>query len=121
MIKERVEYPYQLAWAKLFNHATQEALRLYEEHPNDRAMEALGYLEGCEYPGLTAAVREGASYKSLAYVAHLLELSVTNRTNFYEVARCVPLSQAHVGYIIARLRERDRMLSGLEEMLLESA
>jgi hypothetical protein len=47
----------------------------------------------------------GATFRSTAYAAHLAGFSDSERLRWYEVASSVPLSQRHMGHIIARLQE----------------
>jgi hypothetical protein len=50
--------------------------------------------------------RIGATYKQLAYAGRLVGMDGRQRTQWYEVARTVPLSQRCVGHIIGRLQSR---------------
>jgi hypothetical protein len=47
----------------------------------------------------------GASYKRLAYIAHLIGMSKSERIEWYRVAESIPLSNRHAGHIIKRLKE----------------
>jgi hypothetical protein len=47
----------------------------------------------------------GASYKQLAYVAHLAGMNSAQRTRFYRVAEELLLSQRHAGHLIGRLQQ----------------
>ena len=47
----------------------------------------------------------GATYKQLAYVAHLLGISGTQRRGWYALARAVPLSERHAHHLISRLKK----------------
>jgi hypothetical protein len=120
MIKdERIQYParYHVVWEELFDFATDTALRHSEDLKGKAYAEPLAFLVGAEYPNNRASATEGATYKSLGYVAHRLGMSAEDRRRWYDLARRIPLSQAHVGCIIARLNERDAMVAGLEDML----
>jgi len=46
----------------------------------------------------------GAAYEQLAAIAHAAGMSKQERARWYEVARCVPLSEKHASHIIERLR-----------------
>jgi hypothetical protein len=48
---------------------------------------------------------QGATYRQLAYVAHLAGLSREERSRWYEICRSIPLSQRHAGHLITRLKE----------------
>lgn len=47
--------------------------------------------------------RRGASYRQLAFIAHLAGLTGEERQTWYEIARSVPLSEKHAGHLIDRL------------------
>jgi hypothetical protein len=47
----------------------------------------------------------GASYKQLAFIAHLAGLDSSQRWQWYEICEGIPLSTRHAGHIISRLRE----------------
>ncbi len=49
--------------------------------------------------------QRGASYKRLAYIAHLIGMSKSERIEWYRVAESIPLSDRHAGHIIKRLKE----------------
>lgn len=71
----------------------------------------LGMLRSC-YPASEADVlimraqHQGASYKQLAYIAHLVGMSGAQRTRWYRIAESIPLSQRHAGHIIKGLQVR---------------
>jgi hypothetical protein len=48
--------------------------------------------------------RRGASYKQLGFVGHLAGLSKAERVEFYELARAIPLSEAHAAHLCDRLQ-----------------
>lgn len=84
---------------------TSRALHLAAEvgEPYARLLEVL---EGCQAsPAFRYQEIRGASYKQLALIAHRAGMSKTERTGWYEVARLVPLSQRHAGYLIEHLGE----------------
>jgi hypothetical protein len=49
--------------------------------------------------------QRGASYKRLAYIAHLAGMTKPERVGWYRVAEGIPLSDRHAGHIIKRLKE----------------
>jgi hypothetical protein len=49
--------------------------------------------------------QRGASYKRLAYIAHLAGMSKSERIGWYRVAESIPLSDRHVGHLIKRLKQ----------------
>jgi hypothetical protein len=120
MTENRVAYPpfeEHGLWRIVFDSVTVAALNMREGSPDDPASEPLELLAYAEYPTGTAATRNGATYRSLAYVSHRFGMDREQRNRWYEVARALPLSQAHVGIIVARLNQRDQAIAGLEQML----
>jgi hypothetical protein len=67
-------------------------------------------LAGC-YPAresdgsLYMQQRRGATYKQLAYIAHLAGMSTPERVQWYAIAESVPLSQRHAGHILSWLQK----------------
>jgi len=51
-----------------------------------------------------AAQGRGASYKQLAFIAHLVGMNDECRYGCYEVANSVPLSEAHCHHLISKLK-----------------
>lgn len=115
----RTQYPnpFSTVWEDMFYQVATEA----SKHRGGKPFEPLEYLAGATYPGHTASVREGPTYKSLAYLAHRFSMNEDERKRWYNIASRLYLSQAHVSAIIARLDERDKMFEGLESMLQEAA
>ena len=114
--EQRIAYPSRCLAVQVFNETRDRALDTARKCEGVKVLEPFLYLEGAECPDNTAAF-EGATYKSLAYIAHRVGMSAEERTQWYNIARRAALSQAHVGCIIARLNERDSMIDGLEKML----
>jgi hypothetical protein len=50
--------------------------------------------------------RCGASFKSLAAIAHRVGMTKAERIQWYRIAEAVPLSQRHAGHILSRLKRR---------------
>jgi hypothetical protein len=48
----------------------------------------------------------GASYRQLAYIAHLAGMTGAERSRWYRIAESVPLSQRHAGHLIKELQAR---------------
>jgi len=116
MSTERIPFPhpyYSHVWEDLFNEIAEEASR----HRGGIHLAPLEYLAGAVYPGPTASVMQGPTYKSLAYVGHRFGMDADARQRWYNVAAKLSLSQAHIGYIIAALDQNEKMIAGLEEML----
>ena len=53
------------------------------------------------------AQNQGATYRQVAYIAHLVGMSKPERVRWYEICRAVPLSQRHAGHLIARLQDAE--------------
>lgn len=113
-----ITYPHPDAWEAVFDDTTERALEIFRENAC-RAYTPLQYLEGATYPDVEALAMQGASYKSLAKIAHLMNLSEKQRQKWYTVAQEVYLSQAHAGTIIGRINETEDMMHGLNELLAE--
>ncbi len=48
----------------------------------------------------------GASYKQLASIGHHVGMSGSERAQWYDIARAIPLSQRHAGHVLGRLKRR---------------
>lgn len=48
--------------------------------------------------------QRGASYKRLAYIAHLARMSKSDRISWYRIAEGIPLSDRHAGHLITHLK-----------------
>lgn len=99
---ERVDFPntadhedlVERAWAMAMSgEVSQSYARLFE------------LLRDCRTsPAHRRQERSGATYRQLAYIAHLAGMSASERAGWYEVAEAVPMSQRHAGYLIECLR-----------------
>ena len=129
---EKIAYPepeeLEDFYKKMFELSSERALNLSENLKGDEEMLELcdGNLEricgllalmaGAEYKGERQS-KEGASYKSLAYVAHLYGLSDGERRLWYQAGESIPLSQGHLSYLINNVRGRNRLLEEAESLL----
>jgi hypothetical protein len=52
------------------------------------------------------AQHQGASYKQLAYIAHLSGMDARQRREWYRLCESIPLSQRHAGHLISELQGR---------------
>jgi hypothetical protein len=98
----RVPYPPESDFAAL----TARALAMAEEAGGVHGA-LLEMLTDC-YP-LACLVHEqerGASYKRLAAAGHMVGMTKAARVRWYRIAEAVPLSDRHVGHILARLDRR---------------
>ena len=125
MGKARVQYPrledLHRFYESAFDSSVEAGLNLAkvcEEQGEQKVADLLYMLEGAVYPDNCQAM-EGASFKALAYVAHLYALSHEERQMWYIVGQELPLSQAHVSYITRNIQMRDEIFSDLDEMVKE--
>ena len=129
---EKIAYPepeeLEDFYKKMFELSSERALNLSENLKGDEEMLELcdGNLEricgllalmaGAEYKGERQS-KEGASYRSLAYVAHLYGLTDEERRLWYQAGKNVPFSQGHVAYLINNVQDRNRLLEEAESLL----
>ena len=50
--------------------------------------------------------RCGASYRSLAAIGHMVDMTKAERVQWYSIAEAIPLSQRHAGHILSQLKRR---------------
>ena len=106
---ERV--PYSSSYNQLqFRFLTTKALYVAEELPEPYAG-LLRLLEDCdaapeEDTALYLQQQQGATYKTLAAIAHRAGMSKQQRSRWYEIARDIPMAQRMAGHIIQRLQDR---------------
>jgi hypothetical protein len=115
---QRIEYPNQMIAKATYYQTAQYAVKVWQDNEGKKAVEPLAFLAGAEYPDNNSAALEGATYKSLAYVAHRMGMETEERQAWYDVACRVGLSQAHIGIIISRLKDVERMHEQIDEFLL---
>ncbi len=102
--KERVPFDPFADFASLTDRALSMA---------DAVAEPYGYLlrqvADCS-PAADGALydqqRRGASYKQLAAIGHQVGMSTSERAQWYDVCRSIPLSQRHAGHILGRIKRR---------------
>jgi hypothetical protein len=102
--------PFEAAFDKAngFADLTAQAVRMSDDVDPVHGR-LLRLLEDCEEAdegeiGHTQQ-HQGATYRSLAYIAHQAGLSSQQRYAWYSVAEAVPLAARHAGHIIAKLQE----------------
>jgi hypothetical protein len=100
---ERV--PYEVG---AFDFLTRKAVAMADDLPDPFAR-LLHLLDDCEAAAgdvtLSRAEEVGATYKQLAYIAHLAGMSTSERMQWYRIGAEVPLSQRHAGHLVSRLKE----------------
>lgn len=104
-IAERVPYDEALGYPDEFVNLTLRALSV-GRHAEEPYRSVLGLLLDCPVVGHGRRAEkqcQGASYKALAKVGHLCGWSKAEGVCFYDLARSIPLSQAHVGHILGKL------------------
>lgn len=93
----RVPFPDLADFAAL----TRRALEVAEEMDGVFAV-PLRHLATCRPMRHLAHEQErGATYKRLAYIAHICIMTKAERVEWYRVAESIPLSDWHAGHIIA--------------------
>jgi hypothetical protein len=115
-------------YRRMFRLSCERALNLSENLKEDEVMRdlhgdnvervcgLLALISGVEYPSDKQS-REGATYKSLAFVSHLYGLNDGERRLWYRAAEAIPLSQGHVSYLVNNVRGRNRLLEEAESLL----
>jgi hypothetical protein len=107
----RVPFDGAFAVASSFDDLTRQALTLADRGgvPEPHARLLLLLID-CYDVGETGGVvyrqqHQGATYKSLAAIAHRVSMSKPERVRWYRIAEVVPLSQRHAGHIIGKLQQ----------------
>jgi hypothetical protein len=84
-----------------FEELTRHAVAMADEEPTVYG-DLLVLLRDC-YPSvptdhvLRRSEWQGATFKQLAYIGHLANMSSADRSGWYAVAKAIPLSQHHAG------------------------
>jgi hypothetical protein len=105
---ERVPFHSAYDRAQSFEDLTCQAVAMADDLPEPYAAVLL-LLVDCYEAGRADVVNyraqnQGATYKQLAYISHLLGMSNTERSGWYRVAESVPLSQRHARHILSQLQ-----------------
>jgi hypothetical protein len=108
---ERIPYEEAYRKAEDFADLTRQAVAMAAEVETVFARLLL-LLDDCEEADEAdvagfRAMHQGASYKQLAYIAHLAGLDRSARSRWYRIAEQMPLAQRHAGHIVKRLKEDD--------------
>ncbi len=129
---EKIAYPdpeeLEGFYRSMFRLSCERALNLSENLMEDEAIRELHGEDLEKVCGLLSIIagavyqedkqsREGASYKSLAYVAHLYGLNDDERQLWYQAVESVPFSQGHISYLINNVRDRNRLFEEAESLL----
>jgi hypothetical protein len=103
---ERVPFDSALGYEEDFWDLTHRALSIGKrvEEPHCSVLIQLIDCGATDHGRRAERQMHGASYKQLAYIAHLVSMSRAARCRWYEVARNIPLSDAHASHIITRLK-----------------
>jgi hypothetical protein len=104
---DRLDYTEAFSFGS-FTNLTRSAVDMGEQADSPQAR-LLTLLSDCEeaLPADTALYRqqnEGATYKTLAAIAHQAGFTKAQRVAWYRLAERVPLAQRHAGHILMRLR-----------------
>jgi hypothetical protein len=91
-----------------FERLTLRALNMSEEVEEVYAR-LLRLLADCfeSYePPLSGQQQRGATYRSIAALCHRAGMTKAERTRFYRICEDVPLSQRHIGHMLAKLQRK---------------
>lgn len=107
---DRVDFTAAFDRAGSFDGLTRAAV-MYADEVGEPYAGLLRMLRDCFEAGPedVAAYRQqhqGATYKTLAAIAHRVRMSKPERVRWYRIAESIPLSQRHAGHIISRLPDR---------------
>jgi hypothetical protein len=106
---ERLDYAAAYKYGSfedLTRHAVAMAASVGE--PYGSLLRLLGscYPAGVDDVAGYRAQSQGASYKQLAFVAHLAGLSASERVRWYRICEELPMAQRHAGHLIKVLQAR---------------
>lgn len=101
---KRISYPVEGAVSTTFDRATNNALEMAQELPDihGSVLTRLLDLKPMVYGGQES---EGATYSQLGFIAHRVGMDEGQRTEWYRIARKVPLSARHASHIAARITD----------------
>jgi hypothetical protein len=105
---DRIPYDPALGAEEEFLTLTLRALSIgqREEEPYQSLLRLLLGYAPTDHGRRADKQARGATYKQLAYVAHLAGLSTWERSEWYAIARSVPLAEAHAAYLIGELKRQ---------------
>jgi hypothetical protein len=117
------ERAYLELFERITDYSAEAAEQLRITYPKDSGRDAvtelLELLGDIETPTeVNASMKQGATYKQLAYIGHLAKLDSAApdaRQRWYDEARDIGLTKRHAGHIIARLNEISKGTAELEE------
>jgi hypothetical protein len=104
----RIDYTNAFDKSGSFEDLTRQAVAMAEQVQEPYAS-VLRLLADCrevaEVAGPTYRQQfTGASFKSLAAIAHKVSMSYEERQRWYELCASIPLSQRHAGHILSKLQ-----------------
>lgn len=101
---KRIPYPVEGSVSKNFDRATRNALEMSKDVSEIHAsvLRRLSDLNPTVYGGQES---EGATYRQLGFIAYRVGMDAGQRTEWYRIAREVPLSTRHASHIAARLTD----------------
>jgi hypothetical protein len=105
---ERIPFDEQLGYVDEFLVLTHRALsiRKREEEPYRSLLALLLDCPATDHGRRAERQCRGASYKQLAAIGHMVPLNKAERCRWYEIARSVPLSDAHASHILGELKRQ---------------
>lgn len=105
---ERVDYTEAFDRAGSFDGLTRVAVmyadELEEPHASLLRMLRNCYGVGPDDIGPYRQQNQGATYRTLAAIAHHVRMSKPERIRWYSVCRAIPLSQRHASWLIKKLK-----------------
>lgn len=106
---DRVDYPSDIG-GREFQETTRKIVALAPtlQEPYRSLLLLLSDCETAMSTTLRLEEQRGASYKRLAAIGHIVGMDKAMRSEWYEIARRVPLSDRHARHILWKLREERR-------------
>lgn len=101
---QRIPYPTEGDPEANFEEATRRALQLAEKLSEVHAS-PLKRLSDLGVRRYGSQESQGATYRQLGFIAHRVGMDSEQRSEWYRVAREVPLSGRHASHIAARLTD----------------
>lgn len=120
MSADRVPFPPEKVWVMTFAEQTAAIIERSANPPAGKytpACKVLMLLDDCQQLDWKEE-HQGATYKTLAYIAHLVGMSPDERRAWYEVCRWSGLTQRHAGHIVGRLKRPHQPPPELPENVL---
>lgn len=101
---KRIPYPTEGDASENFEQATNKALEMSKELSEIHAsvLRRLSDLKPNLYGGQE---KEGASYRQLGFIAHRVGMDSEQRSEWYRIAKEIPLSTRHASHIAGKITD----------------